>query len=388
MFLKRVLILAAFGLVFLSLPALAQAQEDQSTYEIVFPVAGENYYSDTFGACRDGCSRSHAGIDIMADKGTPVVAAADGVVVEVRGWNTDGTPHPGAGQWLIIDHGGWQTWYLHLNNDTAGTNDGLGEGITPDIIAAYVGGAGSIEYPVKAGQLIGWVGNSGAEWAGAHLHFEMREGASKWNATAFNAYPYLLAAIDPPPMLAGGWNGQFADDDASVHEVDIEALAADGTTRGCNPPWNNLYCPERLITRGEIAAFVTRTLNLPASETDYFGDDDDSVFNGDINAIMAAGIGFGCSETEYCPDAALTRDEMAELLVRSFAPGDPERYANPEGTSYFVDTGEAAHAESIDRLMAAGVTKGCNPPENDRFCPDRPLNRAEMASFFVRALGR
>ncbi len=37
--------------------------------------------------------------------------------------------------------------------------------------------------------------------------------------------------------------------------------------------------------------------------------------------------------------------------------------------------------------MAAGVTKGCNPPDNDQFCPERPLIRAEMASFFVRALG-
>jgi hypothetical protein len=37
--------------------------------------------------------------------------------------------------------------------------------------------------------------------------------------------------------------------------------------------------------------------------------------------------------------------------------------------------------------MAAGVTKGCNPPDNDNYCPDRPLIRAELASFFVRALG-
>jgi hypothetical protein len=32
------------------------------------------------------------------------------------------------------------------------------------------------------------------------------------------------------------------------------------------------------------------------------------------------------------------------------------------------------------------ITLGCNPPENDQFCPDRSLTRGEMASFFVRAL--
>ena len=110
----------------------------------------------------------------MADKGIPVVAVADGNVVEVRGINLDGTPEPGGGQWLIVDHGGWQTWYLHLNNDTYGTDDGLGVGIAPDIIDAYVAGAGDVSYPVNAGQLIGWVGDSGnAENSGSHLHFEI-----------------------------------------------------------------------------------------------------------------------------------------------------------------------------------------------------------------------
>ncbi len=112
------------------------------------------------------------------------------------------------------------------------------------------------------------------------------------------------------------------------------------------------------------------------------------MFEADINAVTAAGIGFGCTETDYCPDQPLLRDEMAELLIRSFAAADPDRYANPDALDFFVDDTDNRFEESINRLMAAGVTKGCNPPDNDQFCPDRPLNRAEMASFFVRALGR
>lgn len=42
----------------------------------------------------------------------------------------------------------------------------------------------------------------------------------------------------------------------------------------------------------------------------------------------------------------------------------------------------------IDRLAAAGVTVGCNPPANDRPCPDEPVTRGLMAAFLVRAMGQ
>ncbi|MDH4117368.1 MAG: S-layer homology domain-containing protein, partial [Acidimicrobiia bacterium] len=41
---------------------------------------------------------------------------------------------------------------------------------------------------------------------------------------------------------------------------------------------------------------------------------------------------------------------------------------------------------AIQALAAAGVTLGCNPPDNDRYCPDSPVTRAEMATFLARAL--
>ena len=378
-----------------ALPAAAEEEVPVETpvYDIVFPVAGAHTYTDTWGDARSG-GRTHEGTDIMAEKMVPVVAAADGAVVEVRGFDETGAVIPGSGgQWLIVDHGGWQTWYLHLNNDTAGTDDGLGVGIAPEIVAAHAEAAAAgtdLAFPVEAGSLIGWVGDSGnAEESGSHLHFEIREGASKWEGVAINSYPSLQAASSPDQVttLVNPWNGTFSDDDGSVHEDNIEVLAAEGVTRGCNPPANTEYCPQRLITRGEIAAFIRRTLALPTSPTDHFTDDGGSVFHDDIESITAAGIGFGCTETTYCPDEPLRRDEMAEMLVRAFAATDPDLYANPDGTDFFTDDDGNPFEDSIDVLMAAGVTKGCNPPDNDRFCPDRPLIRAEMASFFARALG-
>jgi hypothetical protein len=154
----------------------------------------------------------------------------------------------------------------------------------------------------------------------------------------------------------------------------------EGITRGCNPPDNDKFCPTRQITRGEMAAFLRRLLELPNSETDYFGDDAASIFHDDINALTGEGIGFGCTEADYCPDAPLRREEMAELLVRTFG------YDNSEGTDFFGDDGSSLFQESINKLANHGITKGCNPPDNDNFCPDRTLDRAEMATFLARAL--
>jgi hypothetical protein len=63
-----------------------------------------------------------------------------------------------------------------------------------------------------------------------------------------------------PPV--DGPEDRFIDDDDSVFEADIETIAAAGITLGCNPPTNNRYCPDDTVTRGQMAAFLTRALNL------------------------------------------------------------------------------------------------------------------------------
>jgi hypothetical protein len=326
---------------------------------IVFPVIGDVQFTDTFDAPRSG-GRTHQATDIMTFgvKGLPVVAAADGVVSWI------GTTCC----YLAIDHGnGWETWYIHLDNDTAGTDDGLGWGIAPGIARGT---------PVAAGQLIGWVGDSGnAEDVGPHLHFEIR-----LDDVAVNPYPYLLSAPRlTVPGTAPASSGRFVDDDGSVHESDIETLFATGITVGCSldPP---RYCPDDLITRGQIAAFVYRALSPPPVSEDFFSDDEGSVFEDQINAVTALGIGFGCGGTEFCPDRPLLRSEMAEVLVRAFG------FA-PTDVDYFTDDAGNPFEASINRLKAAGITKGCSVEDPALFCPDRPLTRAEMASFFVRAMG-
>ncbi|MEA2001607.1 MAG: M23 family metallopeptidase [Actinomycetota bacterium] len=342
-----------------------EARADTEIYGsgMYFPVLGENHYSDTFGDPRSG-GRVHHGVDIMSAKMTPIVAVADGTV----GW-IDNTVGGDCCAMSLRHDDGWESWYIHLNNDTPGTDDGQGYGFAEGIEAGV---------HVFAGQLIGWVGDSGnAEWTGSHLHFELHEPGG----TVVNPTPHVDAAIVIEDPLAAAYQGYFRDDETSVHQVDIDKLFETGITKGCNPPLNDQYCPEREITRGEMAAFLRRNLELPASELDYFADDAESIFAGDIDALTEAGIAFGCSETDYCPSEPLLRDELAELFTRAYG------YDNPEAINFFGDDDGNRFEAAINSLANHGITKGCNPPDNTDFCPDRSLTRAEMASFFVRALG-
>ncbi|NOX23524.1 MAG: S-layer homology domain-containing protein, partial [Actinobacteria bacterium] len=178
--------------------------------------------------------------------------------------------------------------------------------------------------------------------------------------------------------------GTFSDDDGNVHEANIEAIAAADITRGCNPPTNDLYCPEVSVTRGQMAAFLNRALTLPGTTEDFFSDDDGSAFENDINRMAAAGITKGCNppaNDRFCPDGKVTREQMAALLTRAF------EYTDDGGGGLFTDTAGSTFSSDIDKLATAGVTLGCNPPDNDRFCPSDLVQRDQMASFLTRALG-
>ena len=72
---------------------------------------------------------------------------------------------------------------------------------------------------------------------------------------------------------------------------------------------------------------------------------------------------------------------MAAFLVRAL------NYTDNGGGDLFVDDDDSIFEADIDRLATAGVTKGCNPPDNDRFCPTNNVTRGQMAAFLHRALG-
>jgi murein DD-endopeptidase MepM/ murein hydrolase activator NlpD len=169
-------------------PAAAQTRDPEDfEVEVFLHDTEEIAFDDDWSERRPG-GRRHRGTDVKSPKGTPVLAVADGVVEELK-WN-------GAGGWSIsLRHAdGWSTRYLHLNDDTPGTNDGRGGADT-----AYAPGIVEGLW-VQAGRVIGSVGNSGNAEV-PHTHFEIHRDDNK-----LNPFPYLEDALDRmlrPPRLGG-----------------------------------------------------------------------------------------------------------------------------------------------------------------------------------------
>ncbi len=155
---------------------------------LVFPVVGPVSYQNDFGDPRGGLS--HQGNDIMAVKKSFAVAAEDG---KVTFW----TRSSSAGCMLYLyGRSGTMYEYIHLNNDLTQKNDNRGKCVAG---TAYAKGLKN-GARVKAGQPIGFVGDSGdANGIASHLHFEVHPGGGR----AVSPYPYLkrsrvlLFAADP-----------------------------------------------------------------------------------------------------------------------------------------------------------------------------------------------
>lgn len=136
------------------------------------------WFQPTYGLVKpDG--RRHLGIDLMAPKLTPVYAISDGTVTRI-------TKSPRAGRYVIVEHeDGWQSWYLHLNNDDPGRDNGRADWSLT--VAAGVEEGSRI----ATGQPLGFVGDSGnAEGTLSHTHFELHLGSR-----TVNPYPYLLDGL-------------------------------------------------------------------------------------------------------------------------------------------------------------------------------------------------
>lgn len=146
--------------------ASEEADPSQQVHRIVFPVIGDVSYTDTYDAPRSG-DRIHHATDLMGPKMLELVAASDGTITFIT------IPEASYGYMLrITADDGWVYSYVHINNDTPGTDDGQAD-------LSDVFGPGIREGArVTAGQLVGYLGDSGnAEATAPHLHFEMKDPA-------------------------------------------------------------------------------------------------------------------------------------------------------------------------------------------------------------------
>ncbi|GGI05965.1 S-layer homology domain-containing protein [Egicoccus halophilus] len=171
--------------------------------------------------------------------------------------------------------------------------------------------------------------------------------------------------------------GTFVDDDDNVHEDAIERLVARGITAGCSTIGPR-YCPDANVTRGQLASFLARALQLPPATGDHFTDDTGSAHEAAINQAYEAGIVRGVGGDRFRPDVPVSRAAAATMLVNGFD-------LPPASRDHFRDDDGTTHEDAINRLAEAGVTSGCTR-DGGNYCPSRSLTRGQVATLLVAAL--
>ena len=118
-----------------------------------------------------------------------------------------------------------------------------------------------------------------------------------------------------PGLVFDDAKDRFGDDDGSVHEAAVNALAAAGVISGCGP---GSFCPAEELTRAQMATMLARALPGPGPDSeDYFSDDDGSAHEAAVNALTAKGIVSGCGPGSFCPADPVRRDHAAAILARA-----------------------------------------------------------------------
>ena len=181
---------------------------------------------------------------------------------------------------------------------------------------------------------------------------------------------------DPP--------GGFSDVTEGVHKPGIDALNALGVFNGTECA-KEMFCPGEEMKRSTMAVWLVRILDdeePPAAAESSFADvDADEWWLPHAERLAALKVTSGCrvDPLRYCPDRSVSRAQMATFLVQALG----LEAADPAG---FIDTSGNTHETNIDALAAAGVTAGCTT-EPLSYCPAKPVSRAQMATFLARALG-
>ena len=218
------------------------------------------------------------------------------------------------------------------------------------------------------------------------------DGATVWGATFDNANETVditagstgtmrieiratrFDAAEEPYGLAWAKAGPFFDADDSPFRSSIIWAFTEGIASGCT---TTRFCPNDAVSREQMAAFLHRAANFPSTSADFFTDDGASSFEASINRVAAAEVASGCTATRYCPTRSVTRAEMATFLDRVLD-------LAPTTNDYFGDDDGSIHEDAINRLARAGIVSGCT---SSRYCPDHDLTRAEMAALLRRAFG-
>ena len=362
---RWMLAILALGLLapLLAVPAAASSAYDD-VIDLTFPVPAldARHFLDDYHAPRGDGSRFHQATDVGDPNayGLEVRAAMGGTITMMTGVDSD---PPSYGYMLrIAGDDGRRYSYIHLGRQDGGPEDAYAPGLQRGD-------------RVERGQHIGYVGHSGnASEAFPHLHFEIvdEQITDPYDGNRRNPYRSLKAALERGDVPGGP---RFSDVPSShTHRAAISAIAEAGITQGCA---TGRFCPASSVTRAQMATFLRRALDLPASDAQPFHDvPSHHPHAGSIAAVAEAGIARGDGTGRYRPDASVQRDQMASLLAGALdlPPSDARPFSDVPP--------ESVHAGAIAALAEEGIARGSS---DGTYRPARPIDRGQMASFLQRS---
>jgi hypothetical protein len=164
--------------------------------------------------------------------------------------------------------------------------------------------------------------------------------------------------------------------------TEITNIAERQVTLGCG---GGNYCPDAFVTREQMAAFIIRALgmpNPPPPASQRFADVPPSnPFYAFIEEMAVRGITLGCGDGNYCPTSFVTREQMAAFIMRAIGLPNPPQ----PGTQRFTDVPPSNPFYAfVEQMALRGVTSGCS---TSTYCPTDSVTRAAMAAFLVRGFG-
>jgi SpoIID/LytB domain protein len=216
-------------------------------------------------------------------------------------------------------------------------------------------------------------GTSGKEIAGGHIRSGLPVAAARGTAWSATDTCWKGTRV-PSAQISHVGFAPFTDDDGGTHEYATVWANQAGVAEGTSA---TTFEPLASVTRAQMASFINRTFAIPPSDEHPFQDvPRDSTHAAAINALAAADVARGTSDTTFDPGATVTRAQMASFLAR--AAGWDTRATQ----SRFSDVrAGSTHVGAIAAIDREGVTTGCG---SDRYCPADPVSRGQMASFLYR----
>ncbi len=318
------------GVVVCTMPTLGIAAASPITVIATAPVGGASAESsatvgsvttDIFG----GNNSANVSTQINVSPGEPAIAAPDTALVGATGLTASAADHAGATYAWTLDGG------------------------------AITAGQGSSAVTFDAGA------------PGTRMTLQVVETSSGCPSPAASAR-VQVHFLDVPPAHP-------------FHDF-VNTIARSGVAAGCGA---GNYCPESPNTRAQMAVFLLKAkygeghVSPPASGAVFLDVPASDFFASWIEELSALGVTGGCGGGNYCPDAAVTRAQMAVFLLKTLL---GSAYAPPVVAQTFADVPPGSFASDwINDLAKRGITGGCG---GGSYCPGAPNTRGQMAAFLVR----